>query len=295
MSEPTPQTAQAALELPVEAIAPDPDQPRTSFSPDELKELAESIRKNSLIQPIVVTSHPDPAARAATPYMILVGERRWRATRLAELPTIPAIVRTDEISPSERLVLQLAENDERSDLSLLEKALAYQRAQKLSGLSQTAFAKKCGKTEGWISHLIRIAKAQGTLREALEDNLLSNTNTVRIFERLSPETQMRLLQAARRTGESITPWRLQAALEREDPTAQDAADGGPEDAEAEDPEAPSEPDEDHPVERSNETVTIELTYAQLRDLLRFLGARPLSNPKAAADQLVKLLAASAAA
>jgi len=65
-----------AIEVPVVAIAPDPDQPRSSIAPTELAELAESIRANRVIQPIVVTVHPFAARRAATPYMVLVGERR---------------------------------------------------------------------------------------------------------------------------------------------------------------------------------------------------------------------------
>src|SRR6476661_4327825 len=101
-------SAEGAIELPLDAVAPDPDQPRSSISAAELAELAESLRTHRLIQPIVVTPHPAAAARSATPYMILVGERRWRAARLAGLAAIPAIVRREEMSPADRLLAQLA-------------------------------------------------------------------------------------------------------------------------------------------------------------------------------------------
>jgi len=118
--DPTP----GAAELAVDAIAPDPNQPRSSFPREDLEELARSLRANRLIQPIVVTVHPEAAARSATPYMILVGERRWRAARLAGLATIPAVLRGGEIPAADRLLLQLAENDDRASLSLLERAVA---------------------------------------------------------------------------------------------------------------------------------------------------------------------------
>src|SRR5262249_14432368 len=123
-----------AVELSLDAVAPDPDQPRSVFSADELAELAASLRAHRLIQPIVVTPHPDAAARSVTPYLILAGERRWRAARLAGLAAIPAIVRREEMSPTDRLLIQIAENDERSGLGLLERARAYRRAHELSGL-----------------------------------------------------------------------------------------------------------------------------------------------------------------
>ena len=250
-----------------------------------------------------MTQHPDIEARAATPYMILVGERRWRAARLAPIETVPAIVRSDEISAGDRLLLQLAENDERSDLSLLEQARAYHRAYKLSGLAQGAFARKCGKTDGWLSHLFRLVRADGLVREALEEKLINTAHTARVFTQLSAPAQLRLLQAARRTGQAITDWRLQAALEREAQEREGAPDADGEDAEdAGDAEAPDDPppaslagSRTSATERDAETVTITLTFAQIKDLLRFLGARPLPTAKAAADQLVKILATSAAA
>ncbi len=279
-----------AVELPLDAVAPDPGQPRSPSSMAELAELAESLRVHRLIQPIVVTPHPEAAARSVTPYMILVGERRWRAAKLAGLATVPAVVRRDEITASDRLLLQIAENDERSPLGLLERARAYQRAHQLSRLSQQAFAERCRKTKGLMSQLLHLADAQGLLRQALEEGLLNDHKTARLFERLAVEAQQALLAAARLTGQPITAWRLQAAKDSGRPeeggeaAARTPADRSP-GAAAAAQRAPA------PVK----TIDIPFTYDMLRENLRFLGAKALPTLEAAADQLLELLAAGGAA
>jgi ParB family chromosome partitioning protein len=286
-----------AVELPVDAIAPDPCQPRSSIAREELAELARSLGVHRVIQAIVVTAHPEAAARSATPYMILIGERRWRAARLAGLATIPAVVRAGELSPADRLLLQLAENDDRAPLTLLERALAYRRACELSRLSQEDFARHCGKSRSLISQLLRLANAGGPLRAALEERLVSHIEVARSFEKLPAATQLRLLEAARREGRPITRWRLQEAV------AETAAEPG-------EPrrEAPREREAPPAVARRQEAtaavgrrapprpprgdmVDIRLSLAQLQDLLRFLGAHPLASPRAAVEQLLGLIAA----
>jgi len=311
-------TPTAAIELPIDSIAPDPCQPRSSIRHDELAELAESIRAHRVVQPIVVTAHPELGARSVTPYMILVGERRWRATRLAQLATIPAVVRADEISSSDRILYQLAENEDRSELSLFQRALAYQRAYRLSQLSQNAFAQRCGKTKGSMSQLLRVANAQGPLREALDEGLLNHVQAARLFEDLAPAAQGRLLEAARRNGRPITHWRLQEArgqgetAEPEEPALEERPSrAGVSLCRAATPAARSAPIPPAATPAplavvlspggcitrtgaSNErSIHIPFTHAMLSTNLRFLGAKPLPTLRGAAAQLCELLAAAA--
>jgi len=282
-----------AIEVQVVAIAPDPDQPRSSIAPTELAELAESIRANRVIQPIVVTVHPCAARRAATPYMVLVGERRWRAAQVAGLETIPAVVREGEMAAADRLLLQIAENDERAALSLLERARAYRRAWKLSRLSQAAFARRCRKSASFLSQLFRLTEAEGALKDALEERLMTQLEVVRAFEQLPAEVQRRAVEAARREGRPITQRRLQEALAA---PAGDALGGQPEPAPERPLAAARAPIRARRIRvPGSELLAVPLTFAQLKDLLTFLGARPLSTPAAAIDQLKKLVAGMAGA
>ncbi len=313
MTEPRPSPAAAgAVEISLDEVAPDPNQPRAAISAEELADLAESLRAHRLIQPIVVTPHPEAAARSRTPYMILVGERRWRAAALAGLATIPAVVRREEMPPADRLLAQIAENDERAGLGLLERALAYRRAHRLSGASLRAFAARCGKSTALLSQLLHLAAAEGPLREALEEGLLNHLRAARLFERLAPETQEALLAEARRRGRPITLCRLEAAALGSRPAASPPPPPAP-------PNAPPNPPPDAPVAASGppvrqrtpvaalparpsgcagapgpETIAVPLTYPMLRENLRRLGAKALPTPDAAASQLIKLLQVLAA-
>jgi ParB/RepB/Spo0J family partition protein len=313
----------AAVELPLDSIAPDPDQPRSSVCDLELEDLVRSIRAHRVIQPIVVTAHPDAGARSTTPYMILVGERRWRAARLALLATIAAVVRTDEISAADRILVQLAENDDRAELHLLERALAYRRAYQLSNLSQNEFARRCGMPKSSMSRLLRVASAEGPLRKALEERLLNDLRATRHFEQLEPCAQLRLLETARRNGRPITHWRLQEArgqgetAEPEEPALEErpsravvslcraAAPAARSAPIAPTPPAPTA----IPAPRADalspggcitrtgasdeRSIHIPFTHAMLSTNLRFLGAKPLPTLRGAAAQLCELLAAAA--
>ncbi len=113
------------LAVRVDAIDPDPDQPRSTFSEDGLRELADSIRQDGVIQPIEVTqSGPDR-------YLIVHGERRWRAAQLAQLETVPAVVRRRDYDDVTRFVRQVVENIQREDLNDVDRAAALLRLRKL--------------------------------------------------------------------------------------------------------------------------------------------------------------------
>jgi ParB/RepB/Spo0J family partition protein len=195
-----------ACEVDAEAIAPDPEQPRRSHSEARLDLLAEDVRARGVIEPLVLRPHPDPAAAAATPYMLVVGERRWIAARRAGLAAVPALVRRDLEDPEDRLMLQIAENDGelREDLTLYERARAVERAWKLAGVRQAEFARRHRRSRAWISEMLTLARAEGLAEEALREGRLAGTLAARTFLRLDAGQQRRLLAQSRRDDSPIT-------------------------------------------------------------------------------------------
>ncbi len=117
-----------AVEIPLEKIAPDPDQPREEFDEDALNRLAESLKTRGQLQPIRVRWDEGRGA-----YMILIGERRWRAAKLAGLPTVSAVVVEGTIDPAELLAIQLIENCLREDLKPIEQAKAFKALMERNG------------------------------------------------------------------------------------------------------------------------------------------------------------------
>ena len=145
--------------VPVDRIVPNPHQPRTRLHEAELEELANSIREHGLIQPLVVTQHPDGG------YQIIAGERRWRAARRADLNEVPVIVK--DVAPHQMLELALVENIQRADLNPLEEALAYQHLVDDFGLSQTEIARRVGKSRPAVVNVMRLLGAADAVKEAL--------------------------------------------------------------------------------------------------------------------------------
>ncbi|HVT61848.1 MAG TPA: ParB/RepB/Spo0J family partition protein [Thermoanaerobaculia bacterium] len=214
----------AAREVAIAAIAPDRDQPRSTFSETRLELLAESIRAHGVIEPLVVSPHPDAAARASTPYLLIVGERRWTAARLAGLTTVPVVVREDLLAPADRLMFQIAENDGdlREDLSLWELASAVARACELDGGPHAVFARRHHRSSAWISQLLAFARAEGAAGQALREGYLQGALAARTFLRLNPSHQQRLLAEARRDNAPITVRRVEKLAGRPDPAGRPA-------------------------------------------------------------------------
>ena len=150
--------------LPVAAIFPNPDQPRRHFDDAALDELAESLGRRGLLQPIVV--RPRGAA-----YEIVAGERRWRAAQRARLHQVPAIVRT--LSDSETLEIAIIENVQRQDLNAIEEAEAYQRLVAEYGHTQDALGKLVGKSRSHVANLLRLLDLPAPVRSALAEGRLS--------------------------------------------------------------------------------------------------------------------------
>ncbi|WP_102223929.1 ParB/RepB/Spo0J family partition protein [Acidimangrovimonas sediminis] len=149
--------------VPVEKIRPNPDQPRRDFDKDALAELAESIRAKGVIQPLIV--RPDPNAPGG--YEIVAGERRWRASQIAQLHELPVLVR--EFSDTEVLEVAIIENIQRADLNPVEEAMAYRQLMDRFGHTQEKLAEGLSKSRSHIANIMRLLQLPedvlGFLRE----------------------------------------------------------------------------------------------------------------------------------
>jgi len=135
--------------LPLDKITPNRAQPRRRFNPDELNELAQSVRENGILQPITVR-------RVERGYLLVAGERRLRASHIAGLREIPCLV--IDADEKQMATLALLENLQRSDLDFFEEANAYAHIMKLSGITQEELARKLGKSQSAISNKLRLLK-----------------------------------------------------------------------------------------------------------------------------------------
>ena len=138
------------LLVPIEAIHPNPDQPRRHFDADDLNDLAGSIRSKGIIQPLVVRAHPVKAGE----YQIVAGERRWRASQLAQLHELPIVVR--EFSDLDVLEIAIIENIQRADLNPIEEAIGYRQLMDKFGHTQEQMAEALGKSRPHIANVLRL-------------------------------------------------------------------------------------------------------------------------------------------
>lgn len=153
--------------IPTAHIAPNPHQPRAHFDPTALEELAASIRAHGIIQPLVVTLDPDQPGR----YRLVAGERRWRAAQLAQLESVPAIVR--DASPLQRVEWALVENIQRADLNPLEEAAAYQTLIDEFALTQADIGARVGKSRSAVANTLRLLQLPTEVQTALNDGSIS--------------------------------------------------------------------------------------------------------------------------
>ncbi|PIR75121.1 MAG: hypothetical protein CO030_03690 [Candidatus Magasanikbacteria bacterium CG_4_9_14_0_2_um_filter_42_11] len=151
--------------IPLTDITANPDQPRKEFSHTEMEQLVASIKKHGVMQPITVTEKEDGG------YEIIAGERRFRASTIAEMPTIPALVRS--ATEQEKLELGLIENIQRQDLNPIEEAFAYQRLTDEFGLTQQEIADQVGKSRPLIANTIRLLDLPELIQKALINGHLS--------------------------------------------------------------------------------------------------------------------------
>ena len=152
--------AEEVIQIEVNQLQPNPLQPRGVITPESLVDLVDSIREHGILEPLVVAKTP-------AGYQIIAGERRWRASKLAGLTHVPAIIR--ETSPKGMLEMALVENVQRVDLNALDRAKGFERLMNEFGLTTSEIAVRIGKSVAYVSNSIRLL----SLPDALKDGLLS--------------------------------------------------------------------------------------------------------------------------
>lgn len=151
--------------VPLSRLRPNPDQPRKTFPDTSIDELAESIRKHGLLQPIIA----EPASDGD--YIIVAGERRFRAAGRAGLAEVPVIVRS--VSSEKRLQLSLIENIQREDLNPMEEARAYHELMELTGYTQEQVAEAVGKNRSTVANALRMLRLSDAMQTAVRDGTIS--------------------------------------------------------------------------------------------------------------------------
>ena len=178
------------LYIPIDAIRPNPRQPRQHMTPETLQELAASIREHGILQPLIVSRGEKPGE-----YILVAGERRWRAARAAGLERVPVIVR--ELSERERLEWALVENVQRADLNPLEEAEAYRQLHEEFGLSHAEIAQRVGKSRVAVTNTLRLLKLSEPVKAALMAGDIQEGHA-RALLALSPADQVWALEEIRR-------------------------------------------------------------------------------------------------
>lgn len=182
------------LTISIEQIMPNPRQPRTRIDEEQLAELAESIKIHGLIQPLVVTETVEG-------YVLIAGERRWRASRLAGLEQVPVIVK--ETTPQHMLELALIENIQRADLNALEEAHAYRQLVDEFGLTQEAVAERVGKARTTVTNLLRLLTLPESIQAAVADGRISGAHARALLPLKSPEMQVAAMNQVMKLGLSV--------------------------------------------------------------------------------------------
>lgn len=171
-------------EIPVGQITPNPNQPRREFDPVALKELSDSIKELGIVQPITLRDQGDGT------YLIIAGERRWRASQMAGLQTIPAYVRT--VDDENMMEMALIENIQREDLNALEIALAYQHLLEQYNLTQERLSERVGKNRSTITNYLRLLKLPATIQMGLKDRRLEMGHARALLAIDDPKLQIRV-------------------------------------------------------------------------------------------------------
>ena len=182
-------------EIPIDQIVANPEQPRHEFDPEALEELAESIRQLGIVQPITLRQMDDGT------YQIIAGERRWRASKIAGLATIPAYIRT--ASDENMMQMALVENIQREDLNAIEVALAYQKLIEQYHLTQEELSDKVGKKRATVANALRLLKLPAPVQMALRNKTIDQGHARAILGAKDPTLQLKLFREVQKKGFSV--------------------------------------------------------------------------------------------
>lgn len=182
-------------EIPLSQIEPNPNQPRREFEENAMQDLANSIREIGIIQPVTLRQiAPDR-------YQIIAGERRWRASHLAGLATIPAYIRT--VEDENVMELALVENIQREDLNAIEIALAYEHLSETTGMTQEKIAERVGKSRAAVTNYMRLLKLPAQVQMALKNKEIDMGHARALLSIDSPSVQIKLFKEIQKHGYSV--------------------------------------------------------------------------------------------
>lgn len=194
-AQPKPETT-STVEVNIDAIEPNPYQPRTTLDTTALELLAQSIKTHGVIQPLVVANGAERGR-----YLLIAGERRWRASRMAGLTTVPVVIK--DAAPRAMLEIALVENVVRADLSPLEEAAAYRQLIDDFGLTQAAVAERVGRSRVSVTNTLRLLSAPEAVQAALAANEISEGHARALLGLPSTIDQMTALQIVLEKGLSV--------------------------------------------------------------------------------------------
>lgn len=176
--------------IPLERLVPNAYQPRRDFADATLREMADSIQQYGILQPLIVTPHD--LADGTSGFMIIAGERRWRASKLAKQKAVPAIVRS--LKDLERLEIALIENVQRVDLSPLEQAESIEYLHQNFGTGYADIAKRLGKAHSTVVNIVRLMQLPNDAKEALRNGTITEGHARAILSlKNHPDRQLELL------------------------------------------------------------------------------------------------------
>jgi len=190
-----PQGSSTISEVPISQIEPNPNQPRREFDQEALAELANSIRQIGIIQPITLRQFDDNR------FQIIAGERRWRASQIAELKAIPAYIRT--IKDENVMEMALVENIQREDLNAIEIALAYEHLITNTGMTQERVAERVGKSRTAITNYLRLLKLPAQVQMALQNKDIDMGHARALLAVDSPSLQVKLFKEIQKNKYSV--------------------------------------------------------------------------------------------
>jgi ParB family chromosome partitioning protein len=176
-------TNEELLEVDIDLIEPSPAQPRTHFDEGRLEDLAQSIRSNGIVQPLLLR-------RSGLRYQLVAGERRWRAAQRAGLQRVPAVVR--EIPDNKLLELALIENIQRQELNAIEEAHAYKRLIETLGLTQEMVAQRVGRDRSFITNYLRLLRLPDDIQRLVEEEKITMGHARALLGVDDPDIQRRV-------------------------------------------------------------------------------------------------------
>ncbi|MBQ6203207.1 MAG: ParB/RepB/Spo0J family partition protein [Prevotella sp.] len=190
-----PQGSSTINEIPLSQIEANPNQPRREFDPEALQELANSIRELGIITPITLRQVD------TSRFQIIAGERRWRASQMVGLQSIPAYIRT--INDENVMEMALVENIQREDLNAIEIALAYQHLMDSTGMTQEKVSERVGKSRTAVTNYLRLLKLPAQVQMALQNKTIDMGHARALLSLDSPALQIKLFKEVEKNGYSV--------------------------------------------------------------------------------------------